>query len=140
MYVANRSTKRAVLIALRENVNFVWSLEIPDANGLYLILLCTLNSVQFTFVNIYTQNKEQIRFLRTLLHQNKQVQTGNLLIGGDFKAIDDSSLDSTAHNRSFLGTLNPYYTNTTSMTYGAASLALKRTLHFLHCHISPTPK
>lgn len=88
VYLANASTKRgSVLIAVGEHINFFCSQVIPDSNGRYLRLLCTLNTVQFTLVNIYTPNKVLIRFLRSLLCQIKQVQIGNLLVGSDFQAI-----------------------------------------------------
>lgn len=64
IFMANSESKRkGVLIAIYECVNFQHDQTIIDPEGRFLILLCKLDTIPFTLVNIYAPNSGQVKFL-----------------------------------------------------------------------------
>lgn len=76
------SKKRGVFIAIHNMVAFQETLVIKDPEGRCVILLCLLNNMAFTLVNIYATNAGQIRFLRQVLAKTEEIKKGHLLMGG----------------------------------------------------------
>lgn len=92
------SHKNSVSIALHSTV--------LDQNGRYIILVYDINNITYTIANIYAPNTHQIHFLCKVLKKIHQERKGSLIICGDFNAIVDHKLDSTAksHDRLSLHT------------------------------------
>lgn len=76
------SKKRGVFIAIRNTVLFQEALTIKDPAGRFIILVCQLNNLPFTLVNIYAPNVGQVKFLRRVLAKTEEVKKGHLLSGG----------------------------------------------------------
>lgn len=83
---------------------------VEDPRGHYLILICDLNAITYTIVNVYAPNQHQVNFLHKLLCIIKNHQRGRMIICGDFNATPDRSLDSSSGARrsgpSLLATLH----------------------------------
>lgn len=64
IFSANAHNKtKGVLTAIRDSVAFTLQKEVKDTRGRYLILVCDLNSITYTIVNVYAPNQHQVRFL-----------------------------------------------------------------------------
>lgn len=61
------SKKRGVLIAVKDSVSFHMKHSVLDTEGRYIILMCTINNIAYTLVNIYAPNVKQMKFLRKLM-------------------------------------------------------------------------
>lgn len=55
--------KRGVLIAIRDSLTFQLQHSLLDPNGLYIILVCSINKVTYTLLNIYAPNDHQMNKL-----------------------------------------------------------------------------
>lgn len=111
IFSANAQNKmKGVLTAIRDTVAFTAHETIKDPGGRYLILVCDLNSITYTIVNVYTPNQHQLHFLHKLLRKIKTHQKGRLIVCGDFNTIPDTNLDSSSSTRlpgmSLLATLH----------------------------------
>lgn len=74
----------------------------------YIILVCTLDSVLYTLVNVYMPNTLQVRFLLRFLTMFKSVRQGNLVIEGDFNMHINSTVDSSSVSRAKQGQLQTF--------------------------------
>lgn len=90
------SKKRGVLIAVKKDVNFHLIQVIIDPNGCYIILICTINKLTYTLLNVYTPNTQQISFFKKILRKTQDVRKGHLLICGDFNPVVDIHMDTTS--------------------------------------------
>lgn len=95
IFTANTAVKKhGTLIAIK-NTHHSPFLN-SRSNGRCPILVCDINNITYTIVNVYAPNSHQIAFLHKLLKKICQVPKGSLLICGDFNVIVDNNLDSTA--------------------------------------------
>lgn len=94
-----------VLIAIKDSVVFRHIHTIQDPQGRYIILICELNQVIFTLVNLYAPNTKQRKFLAPLFTKVAEVIT--LILGGDFNTVLDPSLDSTTSARKPVSSIFP---------------------------------
>lgn len=97
-----------VFIAIRKTVVFQEALVIKDPAGHYIILVCLLNNIPFTFVNVYAPNVGQVRFLKRVLAKTEELKKGHLQSEGDFNMICDWYADSTAPRRYLSGSLKQF--------------------------------
>lgn len=67
-----------------------------DPGGRYIILLCEIESVTCTIVNVYVPNSRQISFLNKVKKKVERIKKGAVIWCGDFNAIVDSAIDSTS--------------------------------------------
>lgn len=88
--------KAGVAIAIRDSVTFQTHQAILDPGGRFIILVCEVDSVKCTLVNVYAPNSRQIAFLNKVKRKVERVKQGALIWCGDFNAIVDPSLDSTS--------------------------------------------
>lgn len=62
--------QRGVLIAIRDSLTFNLLNCYSDPGGRYIIMVCTLDNVTYTLVNIYAPNNRQMRFHKSVLKKN----------------------------------------------------------------------
>lgn len=58
-------------------------------HGRYIILVCTMNNVVYSIVNVYAPNQGQIPFLRKVMRKIKEICKGNLFLLGNFNLVVD---------------------------------------------------
>ncbi|CAH2305812.1 Hypothetical predicted protein [Pelobates cultripes] len=100
-YFCNHSTahKSGVAIILAAELEFKELERIQDSQGRYLFLKGIIADKIYTIATIYLPNRRQAPFLRNTLHQLEDFTDGILLVGGDFNAPLDPTLDSsTGHS------------------------------------------
>lgn len=90
------SKKRGVLIVVRNSVTFHLNQSVSDPEGRYIILVCTINKIVYTLVNIYAPNIKQMRFLCKLMHIVQPLKQGHIIICGDYNLKPEVQLDSTS--------------------------------------------
>lgn len=95
-FYSNMSTKkRGVMIAVKDTISFHLISESNDPSGRYLIIICGINNVRYTLMNIYVPNKCQIKFLNGLMWNVKKIQQGSLIMCRDFNIVPNLQMDST---------------------------------------------
>lgn len=90
------SKKRGVLISIRNDVDFHLLQAILDPNGRYIILICIMNKITYTMLNVYAPNTHQMSFLGKALCKAPKLCKGHLLICGDFNLVVDIHMDTTS--------------------------------------------
>ncbi|CAH2311399.1 Hypothetical predicted protein [Pelobates cultripes] len=95
------SYKTGVAILLAADLEFTELDRVQDSQGRYLFLKGVIAEKIYTLASIYVPNKRQAPFLRNTLHQLEDFTDGILIVGGDFNAPLDPTLDSSTalHNR-----------------------------------------
>lgn len=110
IFTANAEKKKAgVLIAIRDSINFQLKASLIDDKRRFIVLICDINDVTYTLVNVYTPNIRPTMFLNKLLKQITKCRQGHLIIGGDFNAVADPSIDTTAKSRRSSTCLNAFF-------------------------------
>lgn len=106
IFFANADSKtKGVMTAIRDTVTFVLHTKFVDAQGRYLVLVCDINQVTYTIVNVYAPNKHQVRFFHKLMHKVDTLKRGLLVLCGDFNIIPDPSIDTTRSKKRILTSL-----------------------------------
>lgn len=107
--------KCGTMIAINKSVAFKLHTAVTDPKGRYIILVCELNNLLYTIVNLYAPNTGQASFLKALHHKINKHKQGALLICGDFNCVVDTSLDCSSHQsahryelKTFLAETNLY--------------------------------
>lgn len=94
VYQANASSKkRGVLIAVRDSVAFTLVSQESDPQGRYLALVCQINNVLYSIVNVYLPNVRPISSLRKIWKKVQPLCQGHIILCGDFNAIVDRKMD-----------------------------------------------
>lgn len=88
--------KKRVPIKVKNMVTFQLKQITLDPNGWYIILVCTINKVDYTLVNIYAPTVHQMQFFHRLMWIVKPMQQGHLIICGDFNIVPEVQIDSTS--------------------------------------------
>lgn len=100
IFTANADSKtKGVLTVIGDTVAFVLHKEIKDPQGYFLILVCDINLVTYTIVNVYAPNVHQICFFPKLMMKICAHRQGLLVLFGDFNATPDPTIDTTSRNR-----------------------------------------
>lgn len=90
------SKKRGVIVAVRDTVDFHLHQELTDPNGRYIILVCFINKINYTLLNIYAPNTYQMRFLHKVLCIAQAVQKRHLVFCGDLNLVSEIHIDTTS--------------------------------------------
>lgn len=112
------------MIAIKDTVAFTLHDKFIDLAGRFIILICNINSVKLTLVNVYVPNTLQICFIISLLKKIKSFQKGSLLICGDFNATANPQLHSTSTNIRHMPSPNKVL----YMTNGAVDMPMNGTI------------
>ena len=100
--------QRGVMIAIRDSLAFQLHKCILDPEGRFIILVCTVEHVQYTIVNVYAPNTKQIRFLKGVMKETRKVQQRHLLVCGDFNLVPDYHMDSSSGPKRFTSPLSSF--------------------------------
>lgn len=97
IFTANSVRKKAgVLIAIKDSITLHSHCTCMDPGGRFIILVCDINNVPCTIVNVYAHNTRQFSFLNKVRKKVHSIRKDNLLWCGDFNAIVDASIDTTS--------------------------------------------
>uniref|UniRef100_A0A803JMY4 Endonuclease/exonuclease/phosphatase domain-containing protein n=1 Tax=Xenopus tropicalis TaxID=8364 RepID=A0A803JMY4_XENTR len=88
-----KKKKKGVALIVKHSLNITSVQHLADPTGRGLIVVCQINQQQYTLVNVYSRNTNQIEFLKQVLEQLANIQRGTLIIGGDFNSILDPYVD-----------------------------------------------
>lgn len=75
---------------------------IIDPQGRFVLVICTLDSVLYTLVNVYATNVMPVGFLKRVLTKAVKMRRGNLVIGGDLNTVLNPTLDATSTSQTEL--------------------------------------
>lgn len=84
---------RGTAILIKKTVPFIASKIIPDSQGRFIIVTGKLYDNLITLVNIYAPNVDDEQFINSLLLKIPDMDSHQLIIGGDFNLVLDSDLD-----------------------------------------------
>lgn len=87
------SKERGVAIAIKDSVQFTQLETHMDTASRFIILICEINQVKYTLVNLYLPNTKQISFLNKIWKKISTLWKGHLNSCGDFNAIPNINLD-----------------------------------------------
>lgn len=90
-----------------ETLAFTLHKQIKDPLCRFLILICDLNAITYTLVNVYSPQQAPSPFLNKLMKKVKSHQRGLLIICGDFNATPNLTMDSTSKTTHHHPTLLP---------------------------------
>lgn len=62
----------------------------------FLVLICNINLVTYTIVNVYAPNAHQIRFFHKLMRKVHAHKRGLFVLCGDFNISPDPTIDTTS--------------------------------------------
>ncbi|KAG8592376.1 hypothetical protein GDO81_000483 [Engystomops pustulosus] len=79
--------KRGVLIAFKDTLAVSIHQTYIDPQSRFIIVLCSINNIDYTLVNLYAPNRRQKAFFTKLFKKIKEVKRGSLLICGDFTIL-----------------------------------------------------
>lgn len=88
-------------IIVKDTVSFKAIHTEIDTMGRYIILICKVNNVVYTVVNVYLPNVKQLTCLKNIWKLVQKVQQGHTILCSDLNAIPNKQLDvsDTSHNR-----------------------------------------
>lgn len=66
---------------------------LPDTQGRYVIVTDKLYGHLVTLVNIYAPNVDNEQFIRSIISKLPDIDTHQLIIGGDFNLVLNTNLD-----------------------------------------------
>lgn len=99
IYIASSEKKRAgVLVAVRDSLAFQLHHSHVDPGGRFIILICDIDNIRCTIVNVYAPNTRQISFLNRLRKRVGKIKQGMAIWCGDFNVLSDVNVDSTSHS------------------------------------------
>lgn len=89
---------RGTAILIKKNVPFITTKIIPDPQGRYIIITGKLYNHLMTLVNIYAPNMDDEQFITSLITKLPDMDTHQLIIGGDFNFVLNTDLDRSSRN------------------------------------------
>ena len=96
------SKGRGVAILIHRNVQFVETTTIKDKHGRYVIVVGKLFNMPVVLANIYAPNWDNVQFFKDLFSLLPNLDTHNLILGGDLNCVLDSTLDRSSPTPSVL--------------------------------------
>uniref|UniRef100_A0A9J7Z1E5 Uncharacterized protein n=1 Tax=Cyprinus carpio carpio TaxID=630221 RepID=A0A9J7Z1E5_CYPCA len=89
---------RGTAILIKKNVQFTATKVISDSNGRYVIVAGKLYNTLILLVNIYAPNIDDEQFISSVLNILPNLDTHQLIMGGDFNFVLDPFLDRSSIN------------------------------------------
>ena len=102
---------RGTAILISKNIPFVSTKVIQDLHGRYVIVAGKLYNIPIVLANIYAPNHDDERFISSFLSTLPNLDTHQLIIGGDLNLVLNSSLDRSS-NRPYTLTKSAKMINT----------------------------
>lgn len=84
---------RAVAILMHRDVSFEETSVIRDRDGRFIIVQGNLFNIPVVLANIYAPNWDDMQFFKNLFSLLPCLDSHNIIIGGDFNCVLDSSID-----------------------------------------------
>lgn len=84
---------RGTAILIKKNVQFTATKVISDSNGRYVIVAGKLYNTLILLVNVYAPNIDDEQFISSILNILPNLDTHQLIMGGDFNFVLDPFLD-----------------------------------------------
>lgn len=140
IFKADYSRKqRGVLIAIRDTLAFKLLNSYSDPEGRFFILVCTLDNVTYTLVNICAPNNRQMKFHKATLKKIHEMQKGHILMCGDFNLVSDFVMDSSSSAKRLASPPTAFFfQKMTCMIYGDVITQLRGTIHSIPSVITHT--
>lgn len=93
-YHSNLNSRSRGVAILHRNVQFIETITIKDKHALYIIVVGKLFNMPVVLANkIYTPNWDNVQFFKDLFSLLPNLDTHNLIVGGDLNCVLDSTLD-----------------------------------------------
>ncbi|CAH2300519.1 Hypothetical predicted protein [Pelobates cultripes] len=96
-HAAHTFKVRGVSILIHKSLSFELLKLITDSQGRYLMILCTINDITYTIVNVYSPNSQQRNFLHKVLSKMNPIRTDLTMICRDLNHTLDHKLDTSLH-------------------------------------------
>lgn len=97
MYSHGQTNSRDVAVLFSGQLNYEINNITRDDEGRYIVIYIDIDDTQFILVNVYAPTKDNVDGQYTFFNQLKtslaEYNGENLVIGGDFNAILNSTLD-----------------------------------------------
>ena len=93
IFSSGTSNSRGVAILFSKSLDFKIHNYISDPEGNYIKCYLSVEDNRFTLINLYGPNKDTPVFSETILNIAETIENTNLMICGDFNAIQDEKLD-----------------------------------------------
>lgn len=87
------SKSRGVAILIHRSIQFVETGTIKDKHGRYIIVVGKLYNMPVVLANIYAPNWDNVQFFMDLISLLPNLDTHNLILGGDLNCVLDPTLD-----------------------------------------------
>lgn len=84
---------RGTAILIKKSVPFTAAKILPDTQGRYVIVTGKLYGHLVMLVNIYAPNVDDEQFIRSIISKLPDIDTHQLIIGGDFNLVLNTNLD-----------------------------------------------
>lgn len=84
---------RGTAILIHKSIPFIVSNVISDPNGRYVVVTGSLFNTPLILANVYAPNWDDIDFFRKFLHSLPNMDTHQLILGGDMNTVMSPSLD-----------------------------------------------
>uniref|UniRef100_A0A8C5LNF6 exodeoxyribonuclease III n=1 Tax=Leptobrachium leishanense TaxID=445787 RepID=A0A8C5LNF6_9ANUR len=91
-----QNKSRGVAILFAKDIPVTVDAVLPDKEGRFLFVKCTIVDVVYTFASIYLPNTNQHRCLASILRRLDSFKSGTLVVAGDFNAPRDPRTDTSA--------------------------------------------
>ena len=92
-----KSNARGVGILINSNANIVIKKEIIDKNGRVVILVLTIEDIDYVIGNIYAPNSDDPKFFKHVFNKVEAIGCENVILAGDFNLV--LNIDKDAKNR-----------------------------------------
>ena len=93
LFSSGTSNYRGVAILFNKTVDFKINNSISDPEGNYIICDLSVADNRFTLINLYGPNKDTPQFFQNIIEIAETIENANMMICGDFNAIQDEKLD-----------------------------------------------
>ena len=88
-----KSNARGVGILFKRNLDLKVHQSFVDENGNYIVLDLSVNSKQFTLINVYGPNTDQPKFYENIFRLIDDINNNTFIWCGDFNLVQDIELD-----------------------------------------------
>lgn len=102
---------RGTAILIKKTLPFIASKITPDSQGRFIIVTGKLNDNLITLVNVYAPNVDDELFINSLLSKLPDMDSHQLIIGGDFNLVFNPDLDRLSRKPSTVSKMAFFYGN-----------------------------
>uniref|UniRef100_A0A803J5Q1 Reverse transcriptase domain-containing protein n=1 Tax=Xenopus tropicalis TaxID=8364 RepID=A0A803J5Q1_XENTR len=89
----SKTKSKGVSILISSKLAFQQHQVIADPQGRYLMVIATIENQQYSLINLYAPNDNQLQFITRTLTSLLEYQKGSCIVAGDYNCILDPNLD-----------------------------------------------